>query len=141
MKKLARRSDALDEICATVGFSATISLMRWFGGSNIYVPKKKGSDRMLSSIIGRMACNRMVDVFAGETLWIPEDLSGRYKAADERLRGIARMIRSGASRKHIADSMGISLRSVDRVRSALKTPVVRLVARSDRRAKSGENLE
>lgn len=141
MKKLTRRSDALDEICATVGFSATLSLMRWLGGSHVTVPRKMDTDCMLSAIIGRHQLNRLVGTMGGRTLWIPEDPSTRYKAADTRARDIAKMLREGASIQQVSDALGVLPYLVRRVRGATRMSVARRVAQSGEQAKSGGNLE
>lgn len=122
MKKLTRRSDTMDAICEVVGFSATISLIRWFGGGNVVVPSVKNTNCMLRAIIGRQSLNRMVDAFGGSMLWIPIDPMAKYKASDARARDIAKLARAGLSRKEIAESLGVKPYLVSRVRRALGMP-------------------
>lgn len=115
MKKLTRRNDTMDSVCEVVGFSSTIALMYWFGGSNVCVPSKPGSSCMLSAVLGERSLQRMVQAFGGCTLWIPTELGARYKASDARVRSIVIMLKQGASREEVTQALGVSPHIVARV--------------------------
>lgn len=129
--KFARRSHTLDSICEVIGFTATTSLMEWYGGANLCVPNKVTSEHFLSRAIGTAAFTKLVEAFGGDTVWIPASTSGRYANADARLRRVSRLLAAGKTSREIADETGLSQRQVQRMQMSLE--VVGLAANLERK--------
>ena len=104
----------MDDVCAIIGFSATVRLIAWHGGSHIYVPGEATPGHPLVALMGESALRALVDEFGSQTLWIPADVNGGAREAIQRKRTVARLIHRGHSSHQIAAETGLALRTVQR---------------------------
>ena len=44
---IVRANTNIDDVAAIIGFSATVRLIQWFGGSNIYIPGEATRNRAI----------------------------------------------------------------------------------------------
>ena len=115
----SRRNYILDAVCQSVGFSNTITLMRWCGGSNLYIPAKADDGHFLRKLIGPVAFQSLVRDMGCQTIWVPAEPLAQYKPADDKQRDVARRLAAGASIKDAAAATGLSVRQVQRIRQAM----------------------
>ena len=117
---LQRPATYMDDVCAIIGFSATVRLIAWHGGSHIYVPGEATPGHPLVALMGESALRALVDEFGSQTLWIPADVNGGAREAIQRKRTVARLIHRGHSSHQIAAETGLALRTVQRISRELR---------------------
>lgn len=106
----------IDDVCAEIGFTATIKLMRWHGGRNIYVPDKANPDHPLAQLIGMPALIALCENFGSCTMWIPTHLD---EPRMETTKAIARHLAAGKSVEETAKLVCMTVRSIQRTRKSL----------------------
>lgn len=107
----------LDDVCASVGYTATRVIAAWFGGRELLVPGTYQADHPLRFLIGDSALQALVRDLAGERLQIP------HATHDERYRRervVAELIAKGVSNDAIAQLLDLSSRRVEQLRSELE---------------------
>jgi hypothetical protein len=112
-----RPNSTIDDVCAIIGWSATVRLVTWFGGSNIYVPSTADPGHPLASLMGLPALRALCHEFSDQTLWIPATTS---KADLEVKKAVAKALLKGRGSLAISIEVGISQRQVQRIRRELE---------------------
>lgn len=105
----------IEDVGAEIGFTATTTLVLWYGGSSLYVPTVIDEAHVLARLIGIPALRRLVAAFGGESVWIPH----ATKQCDTRARRVARLLAAGRTEREIAEEVGISARRVQQLRARL----------------------
>jgi hypothetical protein len=117
---MLRPNTTIDDVCAILGFTATVRLIQWCGGSNLYVPASPQPDHMLVALLGEKRLAKLIEEFGGTTLWVPNHLSGQHQAADQLRRQVWELLQAGQGTRVIAEVVGTSQRQVQRVRGELE---------------------
>jgi hypothetical protein len=139
MTVLLRPNSTIDDVCALVGFSATVRLITWYGGSNLYVPTAPGEDHLLKALLGENSLARLIEEFGGTTVWVPSSLSGQHTAADALKRQVRDLMLKGHGSRVIAEIVGTSQRQVQRIARDLEEAGLLPVILCTPRETSGKN--
>lgn len=108
----------LEDIGAVIGYTATASLVDWFGGGNLYIPESIAENHPIAQVIGMPAATRLAREWGGETLWLP---LGYQREQDRRDRMIALLLASGVGSKGVAAVAGMSESHVQKTRAKLES--------------------
>lgn len=107
----------LEDIGAILGYSATASLVDWFGGGNLYIPAEINENHPIAQVIGMPAATRLVREWGGETLWLP---LGYQREQDRRDRMIALLLAAGVGSKAVSNVAGMSESHIQKTRKRLE---------------------
>ena len=106
----------LDDLAASVGYTATRAIVTWWAGRTLYVPAQLRPGHPLASIIGEPALRALVRDFGSEILKIPSDAQdGRFR----RDRSICERYCEGWTTHRVADEFDISVRRAEQIRAEL----------------------
>lgn len=115
--------ESLSMVVKAIGFSATLSLVHFYAGTRIYVPRQDnlGDEHPLVNLLGRPLAEKLANAIGGEYLEVP---MARAFREEERKKIIIERMVAGESRARIAQSLGVSVRWVQAVmdRARGKTP-------------------
>jgi hypothetical protein len=114
---IVRANRTIDDVAAIIGFSATVRLIQWHGGSNVYVPGTATPDHPLAALMGEPALRALVDEFGDQTVWVPNDVA---RADIEVKKSVAKLVLKGRGSLEISTELGISQRQVQRIRRELE---------------------
>ena len=103
----------LGELEAVIGRPAVLRLVREHGGTEIYVPKRPGTDSPIVRAIGVAAAAELADAYGGEHLLIP---LGHLVTQARLAAAIGRAVDAGLSAERIARQVGVHERTVRRHR-------------------------
>ncbi len=104
----------LEELCSTIGFTATMRLVALRPGDTLLVPAEYHAGSHLEKIVGERAMVRLVQDLGGERFDIPQ------LAEFDNLRllpGLARRLSAGESPREIARVVGLTEQHVRRLRA------------------------
>lgn len=104
----------LEDVCAEIGFTATMRLVALRPGETIYVPVEYAPGHDLARMIGESRMARLVAAYGGEKFDVPtlSDFDNMRL-----LPGLARRISAGESVRAIAAVFGLTDRHVRRLRT------------------------
>lgn len=111
-----RRSD-LDDICPSIGYTATCMLQEWYAGRVLYVPTTYSLDHPLALAIGEPAFRALVRDWGGELLRVPSQFDALVLRRERR---VAEMLAEGRTPSEIANEVGISVRWAQRLQYVLQ---------------------
>lgn len=103
--------ESMAAFVAAIGTSATLSVIRTFGGAPIYIPKADSLDEThpLVRLLGLPLAERIAAEFGGEQLDIPRAATAQIEVRNEEIR---RRFRGGESVRQLALSFALSKRSI-----------------------------
>lgn len=107
----------LDDVAATVGYTAACVLCAWYGGRKLYVPGEARPDHPLVSLIGASALRALVQEFGGADLKIP---SHRTVVRMYRDRQACELFAEGWTPERVANDLGIGVRRAEQLRRELE---------------------
>lgn len=110
----------LEDIGAEIGYTATCSLVDWFGGRTLYIPESFDDSHDIARVIGARAFARLVrmaDSFDGRLICLPIDFQRELLRRD---RLICALIARGAGTKEVAKVAIITERQVQNIRRRLE---------------------
>lgn len=117
------KNTILDDISAVIGFTATVRIVVWKGGEQLYVPVYVSDDHPLAKLIGTSAYAALVKAFAGDTLRLPSDVGVRrseYVTRDQRFHSIELLMRRELEdARSIAEVVSLSMRRVQQITKEL----------------------
>lgn len=113
------KNASIDDVCACIGFSATVRLIEWYGGRNVYVPEVFDPEHPLVKLLGEPAMRALSQEFGSDTFWVPEDVWGQYSRAVTKQKAVARSLLQGKRNAEIAQELDMSVRQVKRIRHGL----------------------
>lgn len=111
---MRQTNGTLEDICADIGFTATMRLVALLAGEQVYVPTKATSGHAIEKMIGERPFVRMVENYGGEVIRIPA------MAEFDNLRllpGLARRIAAGESTRDISRTVGLTEQHIRRLRA------------------------
>jgi hypothetical protein len=111
---MRQTNSILEDICATIGFTATMRLVALRPGDTLLVPYEYCAGSRLEKIIGESAMARLVQDWGGEKFDIPQ------LAEFDNLRllpGLALRLSAGESPREIARVVGLTEQHVRRLRA------------------------
>jgi hypothetical protein len=114
---IVRANRTIDDVAAIVGFSATLRLIQWYGGSNVYVPDSPTPNHPLTAILGESALRALCEEFGNQTLWVPSDIE---RPDIELKKSVAKAVLKGRGSLAISVELGITQRQVQRIRRDLE---------------------
>lgn len=117
---MQRPNTTIDDVCATIGFSATIRLVGWFGGSNVYVPEQVDDGHKLAAVLGISAARALCSEFGSQTIWVPADPAGDRRRSYEVRKSVAKALLKSNSTQAVAEDLGLSVRQVQRIKKELE---------------------
>lgn len=121
----------LDDIAAVIGFTPTITLMQWFGGTNIYIPKVAKEGHFIANVVGISAMARLVSEYADSTLYVPAKAASGKTMFGHNKREIVELLRDGKKTHEIAQKTGLHPRLVQRVKvQAMESGAMEIVQKS-----------
>ena len=106
------KNTMMDDICAVIGLNATLHLVAWSGGENLYIPNKIDASHFLSRLIGLDIARRLCNEWPSQVIQIPtlrgfEDLQKRKQ--------IVRMFEMGFGISEIATNFQMTTRRVEQI--------------------------
>lgn len=111
------QATVLDDICTSVGYTATCVLSAWFGGRKLYVPGAARPDHPLVDLIGLPALRALVRDWSGQELKVP---THRTAARFERDRRACELFAEGWTAERVAIDLGIGVRRAEQLRRELE---------------------
>lgn len=110
----------VEDLGTVIGYTATATLVDWFGGGNLHVPNEASPEHPIAKVIGFSAFKHLVKWMDGQAVnsrerlvWIP---MGYQREQDRRDRMIAVLLAQGLGSKQVAGIAGMSERHVQAVR-------------------------
>lgn len=118
-----RSNGVIEDICALIGYTATCSLVDWFGGGNVFIPCQIDPGHPLCKVLGVSAFRRLFNHYDGKkgndrTLWVP---TGYQREIDRRDRMIAGLYSCGLTTSQIASISCMSKRHVQSVKNRIES--------------------
>lgn len=107
----------LEDIAATIGYSAATKLVGWYGGANLSIPKTPDPECLIGKLIGPQAFAILVEEFGGQIVPIPNDTL-RDEVRRDRI--IYELLSKGVSLRIISNVTDMSTRNVLHIRSKLE---------------------
>lgn len=107
----------LDDIAADIGFTATMTLVAWYGGTHLYVPEKLSERHAIAKAVGLRHAERLVAAHGGGVLFVPDAVS--YDRA-RRDRMVVEGVGQGMGTKQLAALTGLTERRVQQIRLRLE---------------------
>lgn len=99
----------LQEIASLVGLAATLALVRAYGGTRMYVPKRFDPDHPITKIVGHEAAVKLVEAYGGlEHFDLPKGEIAVKAARDKQIRAE----RSGTTHARLAVKYGLTERQI-----------------------------
>ena len=109
------KNTMIDDICSVIGFNATMHLVSWVGGENLYIPYKVNLNEkhLLSKLLGINIAIKLCDEWPSQVIQVPtlrsfDDLRKRKK--------IVRMFEMGYSTREIAANFQMTRRRAEQIR-------------------------
>ena len=102
---LDKTNSVLDDISATIGYTATNALVDLLGGRTLFVPSTVVEGHYLEKVIGKSALRELVKEFGNSHIYIPE---GKWRDVDRKSRRVAMLFVSGKKTMEVANIIGIS---------------------------------
>ncbi|MBK5937162.1 Mor transcription activator family protein [Halorhodospira halophila] len=109
------RSSLARALADHIGHTATVRLLRAYGGRRVYIPVNIAPDHPLAAAIGYRACEPLAQRWGGERLDIPDDQTA---ILDLRNRQIVAQYTGGEPIRSLARRYGLSPRMVRKVLDA-----------------------
>ncbi|MFP4137461.1 MAG: Mor transcription activator family protein [Halomonas sp.] len=109
------RSSLARALADAIGHTATVRLMRAYGGRRLYIPVAIPEEHPLAAVLGYRACRPLSERWGGERITIPDDQTALL---DLRNRKIAEQYRAGEPIRSLARRYGLSPRMVRKVLDA-----------------------
>lgn len=106
------RNSTHDDLASVIGFTATMRLVAWFGGNNMFVPRTFDADTQLVKLIGESAAQRLIDEWPGQHLSVPA--MSAYDD-DVRKRRVCLMLEKGFSTRAVSQLERMSKRRVQQI--------------------------
>ena len=103
----------LEDIAAEIGYTATSTLVGWFGGEQIRVPLEQNPEHLIAKLIGTAAFGRLVRAFGGENIFVPRD-SMRLTLQQHRV--IYNLLRNGTGIDSVSAQTGLTTRQIHYIR-------------------------
>lgn len=99
----------LRDIADLVGLSSTLDVVRAYGGTRLYIPKKFMPDHPLVKVAGHEAAAKIVEIYGGEHLDLPRGAVAIQAARHEQIRAERA---SGMTHAKLAVKFGLTERQV-----------------------------
>ena len=109
-------SAVLEDLCQTIGYTATRKLAVWFEGRRLLVPTAKYVLHPLRTLLGARAFEALVDDAGGMRFDIP---AGAAEVSAKRDHYVAEALANGRSVAEIAEATGVTRREVEKTRRDL----------------------
>ncbi|CAN5881222.1 hypothetical protein BH11PSE6_BH11PSE6_03760 [soil metagenome] len=97
--------EAMIEIGAAIGDDAARVLARYFGGTNLYVPRVLGDHHPICAALGRQAADKLAAWTGGQSLAVPKQAERRARVRDLRNSGkltiVGIAVQTGFSERHV----------------------------------------
>jgi hypothetical protein len=113
----AELPELMERVAELTSREVAVKLMTVFGGVDIVIPRRPRSNGPLAKAIGLDATKKLCAGIGHGRISIP---IGRSAAAGDLKREIQQLLSSGKSVRAVALELGIHLRTVWRVRAAMK---------------------
>jgi hypothetical protein len=110
-----RQSD-LDDVCPSIGYTATRRLQEWYAGRSLYVPLHASDSHPLALVIGEPALRALCRDWAGGLVRVPSRFQGEVY---RRERLVAEMIAQGRTLSEIATEVGLTVRRIQQLQHVL----------------------
>lgn len=106
-----------EDIASAIGYTATCTLIEWYGGTRLWVPGVADASHIIGRVIGQAAFRALVATFGNSQLRIPTDYFRELVKQD---RIVARMIQNGSGATEISAVIGMTPRQVQNIRRRLE---------------------
>lgn len=112
-----RGNGLIEDVCAAIGYTATCTLVEWWGGKRPWIPVTLDEQHEFALILGMPAFRALVKAFGGTQLDVPTD---HFREVIKRDRIVANLIPRGLGSKEIARCIGLKERQVLNIRQRLE---------------------
>lgn len=112
-----RLNSSVEDIASTIGYMATCTLIEWYGGRQLFIPKHPDPDHEIARIIGCTAYRHLVGHFGDRVLKVPTD---HFRELVRQDRIVASLLSVGHGTKLIAGMIGLTERQVQNIRRRLE---------------------
>lgn len=110
------RPSVLDEVCDSIGYTATCVVAALFAGRYLYVPSSYRTDHPLVALIGHKPLRQLIEDYGGDRVCVPSGEGGDRFRRDWR---IAQALCDTGDVPAIAEAEGLTVRRVEQIRSEL----------------------
>lgn len=112
-----RLNGVAEDIGSAIGYTATCTLIEWYGGRQVWIPLVAEPTNEIARVIGWSAYRRLVDLFPNQRIMVPVD---HFRELCRRDRVVAIMTQGGNGSKQIAACLGLTERQVQNIRRKLE---------------------
>ena len=127
----------LDDIAAEIGFTATMTLVAWYGGTHLYVPEKVSEKHAIAKAVGLRLAQRLVAAHGGGMLFVPDAVSYDRTRRD---RMVVEGVGRGMGTKQLAALTGLTERRVQQIRQRLEAEGVLPMVLNGRAVEANEGV-
>jgi hypothetical protein len=114
---MVNRNTILEDISAEIGYTATTTLVGWYGGRELRIPLHFRPDHQIVKLIGPSATKRLISAFGGEYLFVPKDSAQKTTRTN---RIVFDMLTRGSSVSKVSSRLSFSPFGVIRIRRKLE---------------------
>ena len=104
----------LEDVCAEIGFTATMMLCAIHGGKSLYVPAAVTSEHPLAKLLGKSAFKALTLGFGGETMAVPR---GEEFERWRRVRQVSELLSKGFTTRDVARALMLTPHQVRNLKS------------------------
>ena len=112
-----RTNSSVEDIACVIGYTATCTLIEWYGGTNLWIPVAGTETHEIGRIIGLPAFRALCREYGATCLRVPTD---HFRDQMRQDRAVARMIQFGHGAKSIGAAIGLTPRQVQNIRRRLE---------------------
>lgn len=105
------------ELAKVAGVEAAVTICDRYGGNRVYIPRHASDHHWLVHCVGRVAANAICEHFANPTGIELELPTGARLTRTQRRAKLEKLIREGYSSSEITRRLGVTRRSVSRVKA------------------------
>lgn len=112
-----RMNSSVEDIASAIGYMATCTLIEWYGGRKLFIPKHFDPQHEIARIIGAVAYRHLVGHFGDSLVTVPTD---HFRELVRQDRIVANLLRLGHGTKLIGSMVGLTERQVQNIRRRLE---------------------
>jgi hypothetical protein len=109
----ARHNSNEEEIAEKIGFTATCTLIAWYGGRKVWIPQVAKAEDEMARILGLPSYKALVAEYGSNHLVVPTDT---FRDTARRDRVIYNLLRIGYGTRDIGAMVGLTQRAIQALR-------------------------
>ena len=112
-----RLNSSVEDIASAIGYMATCTLIEWYGGKKLFIPKHFDPNHEIARIIGACPYRHLVAQYGDTLVTVPTD---HFRELIRQDRIVASLLGIGHGTKLIAGMVGLTERQVQNIRRRLE---------------------